>query len=113
MGRATPLDPHADERAKTIAIYGAGAQVATDRAHLRAAGEEDVIISARWMSLAALAQDWTPPEFPLSGKDLRTQGVEAGPKMGKILDALKALWVKSGFTAVREKLLMALKLINR
>ena len=108
-----PLDPNADERARKIAIYGAGAQVAADRAYLRAAGEEDVIISTRWISLAALAQDWTPPEFPLSGKDLRAQGVEAGPKMGKILDALKALWVKSGFTADREKLLMALKLINR
>ena len=108
-----PLDPNADERAKKIAIYGAGAQTSMDRARLRAAGEEDVIISARWMSLAALAQHWTPPEFPLSGKDLHAAGVEKGPKMGKILDALKALWIKSGFTADRAKLLMALNLINR
>ena len=110
---AAPLDPNADERAQKIAIYDAGAQTSMDRARLRAAGEEDVIISARWMSLAALAQDWTPPEFPLSGKDLQAAGVEKGPKMGKILDALKALWIKSGFTADRAKLLMALNLINR
>ena len=107
------LDPHADDRAKRIAIYNAGKQVVMDRAHLRAAGEDDAIASARWVSLAGLAAEWTLPEFPLKGKDLQAAGVETGPQMGKVLDALKALWVKSGFTADRDKLLMALKLINR
>jgi len=43
----------------------------------------------------------------------KAAGVEPGPKMGKVLEALKALWVRSNFTADRDKLLMALKLINR
>jgi len=107
------LDPHADEGDKLKAIYFAAKQVVIDRARVRAAGEEDALMSSRWMSLADLAMGWTPPEFPLSGKDLKAAGVEPGPKMGKVLEALKALWVRSNFTADREKLLMALKLINR
>jgi len=107
------LDPHADDSEKLKAIYFAGKQVVIDRSRVRAAGEEDALMSSRWMSLADLAMGWTPPEFPLSGKDLKAAGVEPGPKMGKVLEALKALWVRSNFSADREKLLMALKLINR
>ena len=107
------LDPHASDSEKMKVIYFAGKQVVIDRSRVRAAGEEDAIISSRWMSLADLAMGWTPPEFPLSGKDLQAAGVEPGPKMGKVLEALKALWVRSSFTADRDKLLMALKLINR
>ena len=107
------LDPHAENKEQLKAIYLAGKQVVIDRSRLRAAGEDDAILSTRWMSLADLAMGWTPPEFPLTGKDLKAAGVEAGPKMGKILEALKALWVRSGFTADREKLLMALNLLNR
>lgn len=107
------LNPHADDPEKMKAIYFAGKQVVIDRSRVRAAGEEDAIMSSRWMSLADLAMGWTPPEFPLSGKDLQAAGVEPGPKMGKVLEALKALWVRSSFTADRDKLLMALKLINR
>jgi len=107
------LDPHASDSEKLKVIYFAGKQVVIDRSRVRAAGEEDALMSARWMSLADLAMGWTPPDFPLSGKDLKAAGVEPGPKMGKVLEALKALWVRSGFTADREKLLMALKLINR
>lgn len=107
------LDPHADDREKLKAIYLAGKQVVIDRARLRAAGEDDALMSSRWMSLADLAMGWTPPEFPISGKDMKAAGVEPGPQMGKMLEALKALWVRSGFTADREKLLMALQLLNR
>ena len=107
------LDPHASDPEKLKAIYFAGKQTVIDRARVRAAGEEDTLMSVRWMSLADLAMGWTPPEFPLSGKDLKAAGVEPGPKMGKVLEALKALWVRSNFTADRDKLLMALKLINR
>ncbi len=110
---ATSLDPNADEREKLRAIYFAGKQIAMDRACIRAAGEEDTIIRSRWMNLVRLAREWTPPKFPLSGEDMKAAGVESGPQMGKVLEALKALWVRSGFTADREKLLMALKLINR
>ncbi len=114
---ATPLDPNMDERAKKIALYTGGKQAVSDRALLRAAGamegsEEDPIISARWAEFADIATVWEMPEFPLKGKDLIKAGVEPGEAMGKKLAALKALWVRSGFTVDREKLLMALKLLG-
>lgn len=109
---ATALDPDADDRAKRIAIFTAGRQVIMDRARVRAAGADDPIRSSRWMSLVDLAMGWTPPEFPLTGKDLVAAGVEPGEAMGRKLDALKALWVRSGFNAGREQLLMALSLLK-
>ena len=107
------LSPDMDDKASKAAVYTAGAQVISDRACLRAAGVDDPVIAARWQSLATLASEWDIPEFPLSGKDLKKAGVEAGPAMGRALKALEALWVRSGFTATKERLLMALTLINR
>ena len=100
------------ERDRLTAIYRSGKQTILDRTRLRAAGETDPIKSSHWMSFADLALGWTPPQFPLSGKDLKAAGVEPGPRMGKALEALEALWVRSGFTADKEKLLTALKLLG-
>ncbi len=108
----TPLDPDTGEREKRQAIYKAGNQVVIDRARLRAAGEPDPVLSARWMRLAELAADWTPPQFPISGKDLKAAGVTPGEDMGRKLKALEALWVRSGFTADKPKLMMALQLLG-
>lgn len=110
---STALDPFGQDRDMRAAIYTAGRQTVMDRARLRAAGEEDPIKSSRWMSLVDLAMGWTPPEFPISGQDLKDAGIEDGPDMGRLLKALKALWVRSGFSADREKLLNALTLLNR
>jgi poly(A) polymerase len=106
------LDPHSSERDKRAAIYGAGAQPIMDRARLRAAGEEDPIKAARWLGYSELAERWTPPEFPLTGKDMLKAGAQPGAAMGKKLEALKALWVRSDFTADKAKLLMALSLLK-
>ena len=100
------------ERDRLAAIYRSGKQTILDRTRLRAAGETDPIKSSHWMSFADLAMGWTPPVFPLSGKDLKAAGVEPGPRMGKALQALEALWIRSGFSADKEKLLTALKLLG-
>lgn len=108
----TPFDPSMSEREKLAAIYTAGKRRAMDRCLIRAAGEPDPLLSARWMSFADLALGWTPPEFPITGADMIAAGVAKGPAMGKRMEALKALWVRSGFTADKPKLLMALKLMG-
>ena len=106
------LDPYADDRTKFQVIYKSGKAVVIDRARLRAAGEPDVIKSAHWISLADLAAGWTRPEFPLTGNDLKEAGVKPGPEMGRVMKALEALWVRSGFAADKEKLLTALKMFG-
>lgn len=111
-GDRTPISPDMEERDMKIAIYAAGKQTVADRATLRAAGAEGKATEG-WMNLARFAQNWEIPVFPLKGRDLKAAGVEDGLQMGKVLEALKALWVRSGFTADKERLLMALSLINR
>ncbi len=112
-GNRTPLSMDMDERARKAAVYEAGGQVIYDRAVIRAAGADDPLIAGRWMALALFAKSWEAPAFPLKGKDLKAAGIENGPQMGKTLEALKALWVRSGFEADKAKLLMALQLIQK
>ena len=100
------------ERALLAAIYKSGKSVIFDRARLRAAGETDALQSARWMVLADLALGWQPPVFPVSGKDLAKAGVPKGRGMGKALQALEALWIRSGFSTEKPQLLAALKLMG-
>ena len=100
------------ERDRLAAIYKSGKTVISDRARLRAAGEEDAIQSSRWMDLADLASNWQIPTFPISGKDLAKAGVPNGPGMGKALKALEALWMRSGFATEKPQLLAALKFMG-
>jgi len=101
-----------DERARLAAIYHSGKQVIIDRALLRAAGEEDPIISARWRGLAQFALDWHRPTFPVDGNDLSDAGVPKGVQMGKAMKALETLWVRSGFKTEKPQLLAALKFLG-
>ncbi len=57
--------------------------------------------------LAAFAENWEPPVFPVSGKDLVAAGLEPGPPVGKRLKELEARWVESGFSLSRDQLLGA------
>jgi hypothetical protein len=54
------------------------------------------------------AESFAPPAFPVSGEDLKTAGIPAGPALGKALDTLRRAWVESGFVLSRERLLASL-----
>jgi len=45
------------------------------------------------------------PKFPITGNDLKSVGVEAGPKIGSLLSSLKDDWIKSGYKLTKEELL--------
>ena len=107
----TAFNPDAAQRDKLAMLYKAGKRLSMDRCLIRAAGETDANVD--WMGLVALAHEWTAPPFPITGKDLKAAGVAPGVGMGKTLDALKALWIRSGFTADKPKLLMALRLMGQ
>jgi tRNA nucleotidyltransferase/poly(A) polymerase len=108
----TLIDPITPDRERLAWIYREGKAVIMDRAILRAAGETDAMKSAYFMSLADLAMGWTPPVFPLTGKDLKKAGFAPGEGMGRMLKALEALWVRSGFTTEKAQLLVAAKMIG-
>jgi len=111
-GNHVPFTPDMDERLFKQGIYASTSQTAYDRMMVRAAGSADPIISSQWVAKARYARDWPIPIFPLQGRDLKAAGVPDGPEMGRILRALKELWVRSGFKADKAKLLIALKMIH-
>ncbi len=106
------LTPGLVDKNLKIEIYKAGRQTAMDRAVLRAAGASDPILRNEWLNIYKTARDWDWPVFPLTGKDLIEAGTDSGPKLGKALAALEALWIRSGFNANKQALLAALTMIN-
>ena len=53
----------------------------------------------------AFVELWSPPVFPLSGKDLVARGVAPGPEVGRRLHELEQRWIESGFSLSRDALL--------
>ncbi len=98
------------ERVAALAVPG-GLRPEADDADLRRALADDtaeILIGRSW-----LAQDETPgwdglrrrlsetarPVFPLQGRDLVALGIPAGPRMGKILAAVRQWWLAGGCVA--------------
>jgi poly(A) polymerase len=63
---------------------------------------------AAFAPMLALAAQWQPPVFPLSGEDLRARGMEEGKTLGNVLAALEEAWEASGYQLSREELLARL-----
>jgi poly(A) polymerase len=102
-----PLDPQADRRGLRQALYRLGAARTGDLARLLAA--EGRIGRERLAELLALARQWTPPEFPLSGRDVVALGVPPGPRVGRLLAAVRSWWEEGDFTADRTQCLVQLR----
>ncbi|MBL4853915.1 MAG: CCA tRNA nucleotidyltransferase [Robiginitomaculum sp.] len=110
-GDQTKLTPDMPEKETEIALYTAGRQVALDRAVLRAAGAGDKMDA--WWHVYNKAKDWQWPSFPVTGKDLIALGIPHGPQLGKAMQALEALWIRSGFSVQKPQLLTAAKMLFR
>ena len=76
------------------------------------------------VEVAAILTDWTEagksavldqlqglavPRFPVNGSDLIKLGLRPGKALGAELDRLEQLWIESGFSLDREKLLSILR----
>lgn len=106
-----PLDPGGNDRAQRRALYDLGRERYRDFVLLLAA--EGRIAPARRQKLLALAEQWSPPEFPLTGRDVTALGIPPGPRVGRLLDQLRRWWEEGDFTADREACLKQLKEIAR
>jgi poly(A) polymerase len=108
-GLAPPwaIDPPADMAAQRRALYRLGAERYRDIALLRAA--EGAMSPDRLAELLALARNWTSPVFPLAGRDVTALGIPPGPRVGGLLDAVRAWWEAGDFTADRAACLARLK----
>jgi len=101
------LDPAGDWRAQRHALYRLGAERYRDLALLVAA--EGAIDEARLGEWLALAAAWKPPRFPLAGHDVTALGIPPGPRVGRLLGAVRGWWEAGDFTADRAACLQRLR----
>jgi poly(A) polymerase len=108
-GLAPPwaIDPPADIAAQRRAVYRLGAEHYRDIALLLAA--EGAMSRDRLGELLALARDWTPPAFPLTGRDVTALGIPPGPGVGRLLHSAREWWEAGDCTASRAACLLYLK----
>jgi poly(A) polymerase len=108
-GLAPPwgIAPREDISSQRRALYRLGARRYRDIAMLLAA--EGAMRPARLAELLALPLDWVPPAFPLTGRDVIVLGIRPGPRVGRLLDAVRVWWEAGDFTADREACLIRLK----
>jgi poly(A) polymerase len=102
-----PVDPRANGRAHRRALYRLGAGRYSDIALLLAA--EGAMSGEHLTELLALARNWIPPVFPLTGHDVTRLGVRPGEKVGKLLDAVHDWWEAGDYSADRAACLARLQ----
>ena len=112
LGLAAPwqlIDPQGDASAQRRAVYWLGAARYRDLVLLSAA--DGAMSRDRMDELLALARDWTPPTFPLTGRDVTALGVSPGPQVGHLIEEVRHWWEDSDFAGDRDACLAYLKKI--
>jgi len=107
LAQPWPLDPQADALVQRRTLYRLGAERYRDIALLLAA--EGEVSPNRLAELLDLARGWTPPVFPLAGRDVTALGISTGERVGQLLAAVRDWWEASDFTADRAACLAYLR----
>ncbi len=107
LAKPWAVDPQDDDRGQRGTLYRMGADRYRDVILLLAA--EGAITGVRLAELLAAAHDWTPPVFPLNGRDLTDLGIPPGPRVGRLLDAVHEWWQAGDFVADRDACLIRLR----
>lgn len=58
-----------------------------------------------WVDLLERTLSWVAPVFPVKGQDVLTLGIEAGPKVGKLLSVVETWWENGNYKATRQECL--------
>src|SRR5215469_6870020 len=102
-----PIDPQGNVQTQRRALYRLGVERYRDVAVLIAA--EGGMSRTRITELLDLARGWTPPAFPLAGRDVIALGIPAGERVGRLLSAVHDWWEEGDFTADRAHCLERLR----
>lgn len=107
LSAAAMFAPFPDERAARALLYRLGQEAYRDGVFQGFAWSSAPPGEA-WKNLYHLPDRWTPPRFPLSGRDVMATGRERGPEIGVLLRAVETWWIGEDFapdeTAVRSRL---------
>ena len=98
------LYQHGERAMRDVLILQAARALDADPEQALPEGEADRV-TRMWN----LADTWTKPSMPVSGKDLLKRGVPAGPQLGTALKMMEGAWAASDFTMDRDELLAVLK----
>jgi poly(A) polymerase len=110
-GASEKFVPYLSVREVHRLLYRLGAQRFRDRVLLRWSEDGKDSNAIAWRALLALADTWTRPRFPLTGRDVMAAGVPEGPHVGHVLAEVEAWWIDSDFTEDRLSLAERLKAI--
>jgi poly(A) polymerase len=86
-------------------LYQLGVPAFRDAVRLSWAKSRAKLDDPTWASLLALPERWAIPKFPVTGADLKSIGVVAGPAMGRLLTDLQDWWLASDFKPDKDHLL--------
>ena len=101
-----PIDPQADARSQRRTLYDVGSESYRDLVLLVAAGR--TLSAARRRKLLDLVETWSPPQFPLAGRDVTALGIPPGPRVGQLLEQVRRWWEDGDFSADRRQCLARL-----
>jgi poly(A) polymerase len=96
-----------DTRPPRESLYAMGASGFRDAVLLRWA--EEPAASREWLEMETLSHRWTPPQFPLDGRDVKALGLTEGPRVGALLNDLEQWWIAQDFKPDRVHLLARLR----
>jgi len=99
-------------RAVRRAVYRLGVRATHDRIKLAWAAAPQAKLAGQWRKLLALAESWSPPEFPLTGDDVIAAGLPKGPLVGRALKEVEDWWVDEDFPIDRTLALAQLKRVT-
>ncbi len=106
---AAAIGPDPDVATVRATLYRNGVEAFVDQVYLRWAEAGGRAGERRFPALLAIANEWSPPRFPLSGDDVLALGFERGPKIGELLSEVERWWMDGGFVAGREECVARLR----
>jgi len=80
------------------AIYRLGAEAFRDRVQLAWAEARRTAVHPQWRMLYTYPDTWAPPDFPISGEDIKAAGVAEGPLHGRVRREVEDWWIDMDFT---------------
>lgn len=107
LAKPRAIGPDADAKAQRLALYRVGRDTFHGIVVLLLA--ESMLSTQKAHDMLTLAGRWEPPVFPVGGDDVIALGIAPGPRVGRLLGAVRRWWEESDFTADRAACLARLK----
>ncbi|HUE45431.1 MAG TPA: CCA tRNA nucleotidyltransferase, partial [Aestuariivirgaceae bacterium] len=105
LAQSVPPTPALRDNERRIVLYQMGPNGYRDAVRFAWSTDQSAFATDDWAELLRLPEHWTVPRFPVSGSDLASRGVPAGPDMGRLLMRLEDWWMAAGFPADKQAVL--------